>query len=90
MGGSSNGTSWQLQVLDGEDGSLLPQGEHFGLGQTITTVAGYIWGLEQRLVVGGIAGRVAVFDPERGELLHDLESNQDYIYTLRCAPPHFE
>jgi WD40 repeat protein len=80
-----------LQVWDGQAGTLLHSIKGFEV--SILVLSGYLWEdgdgvLRQRLVVGGGIGKVAVCDPERGEVLQELnKSSYGWVRAVACFDP---
>jgi WD40 repeat protein len=79
-----------LHVLDGESFEHLHSVE--GFGERVRALRAYGWEGRQRLLVGGSEGRLVVYDPEAGLLLHDLQGHSGWVCALNCfessSEPH--
>jgi hypothetical protein len=79
-----------VQVLDGKSGSLLYSIEDFG--EELRALTGFAShdgeGVKrQRIVVGGMYGKISVYDPEAKCHLRDLSGFGEPIRGLACLIP---
>jgi WD40 repeat protein len=81
---------WGLRVWDEETGELHRELE--GLeGSPVWALAYFLSadGQQARLVAGWYNGRLWVYDPETGSILHHLDAHTHYVTDLVCIDSSF-